>query len=88
MRWTVADPWDTAVLEKCDLERKAHRLTHDHLTYDCQNARVRGERVYCSAGHRLVASSLDGSMYLLAVLRGRTSTVCRTCRDFDNGEEG
>lgn len=53
------------------------------ITYDCLNAVVRNDRVVCRLG--CAFPSARGGLPLLAVLRGRSSSVCQKCPDH-NGE--
>lgn len=55
------------------------------LTFDCFNLKSIGERAYCSKRKR-IGQAADGSMSLIAVLRGKTSGVCRNCKDFTTDE--
>lgn len=82
MKTVVADPWSESNEEAFELERVEHRKTHGKITFDCLQARVMGNRVRCAAGHKLHPGSRDGSMYLIAVLRGRTSNACIFCTDY------
>jgi len=50
------------------------------LTYDCMNAIVVGQNVVCRKKHKL---SFTKGLGLLSVLRGRTSLICQTCKDYD-----
>lgn len=59
--------------------REKARINSHLITYDCYNAIVDGERVKCKKGYLLAG----GTMPLLTVLRGRTASVCHTCKDFD-----
>jgi hypothetical protein len=72
------------VLVKLEKERDLKREFKAPLTFDCFNAKCQGDRVQCAAGHRLPISA-DGTMSLVAVLRGRTAKFCYTCKDF-NGD--
>ena len=56
------------------------------LTYDCFNLKQRGDVAYCSKGYALSLAD-DGSLELEDVLKGVTSGVCRTCKDFDGEED-
>ena len=51
------------------------------VTYDCLNAIVDGERVKCNIG-RHIGRAADGSMSLVSVLSGRSSSVCQDCKDY------
>lgn len=64
-------------------ERAKHRKENGRITYDCFNAQTTGDRVTCKKGKILHSESPDGSIKLLSVLRGRTSSVCKQCRWFD-----
>ena len=67
------------LLSKCEVEREQHRKRNGRITFDCTSTKTKGERVLCRRGRFLNSLSDDGSMYLLAVLRGRTAHVCRKC---------
>ena len=77
--------WDNpTVLD--ELERmRASKIDKGRLTFDCQNTVVKGDRVFCSKGHRL-GHAVNGSMALIAVLRGFTAGVCRDCTDYEGGD--
>ena len=56
------------------------------LTYDCMSAVVKGSAVLCKEGHKFLAvgrKAKGTGLSLLFVLRGRSSSVCQNCRDFD-----
>ncbi len=72
-------------LDDLDVMRYDKRLNGNRLTFDCFNTRERGDRV-CCVKHPLSSNTLDEMMPLLAVLRGRTSSRCLKCPDFE-GEE-
>ena len=57
------------------------------LTYDCMSAIVVGDSVVCKWGHKFKRVGLRGKegMSLLSILRGMSSSVCQTCKDY-NGE--
>ena len=61
--------------------KRDHARTRRRITYDCFNAVVRDGQVSCGRGH------LASSVPLLTVLRGRSTTVCVKCADYDNGGE-
>lgn len=55
------------------------------LTYDCMNAITDGVSVVCKKGHEFKKMGLrnkDG-MGLLSILKGWSSSECRTCQDCD-----
>lgn len=59
------------------------------ITYDCYTAILDSknpERVICKKGYRLGATKTR-SLNLVSVLRGRSSTICRSCFDYDDGGE-
>ena len=66
-----------------DLRQKARAKWR--ITYDCLNNIVKGDRVFCRRGTP-IGTSKDGSMMLITVLTGRSSSVCKKCMHF-NGEE-
>ena len=53
--------------------------------YECSNARVRGDRICCSQGHRLLPKSADGCIGIGRLARGNQLAfqVCQNCPDFD-----
>lgn len=55
------------------------------LTYDCMGAIVKGDSVVCKFGHafKSIASRSREGMSILSVLRGRSSSVCQNCSDYD-----
>lgn len=58
------------------------------LTYDCMNARVKGDRVICRDGYLFPQIGCGkGGEYigldLVGVLAGRSSSVCQGCEDYD-----
>lgn len=62
------------------------RRSKGRITFDCFNAMVRGDRVYCKLGHVLSAKR-DGGLTLVEVLRGRSSPTCRKCSDYDDVDQ-
>jgi hypothetical protein len=56
------------------------------IVYDCMNAKVRGDRVYCDRGNRLHATSKSGDMALHHVLRGAKVAVCQKCENYEQGD--
>lgn len=73
--------WDKIeMLDALEEKRKDRRL--DRLTFDCFNARVRGDRVYCAKGAPLGIAH-DRCLALTSILRGWTANVCKTCKLFD-----
>jgi len=73
-----------AKAEKLALERIKARKTR-RLTYDCMNAVVTGDSVICKAGHWLKGSGnrKKPGLQILSVLRGRSSSICQACPDYD-----
>ncbi len=63
-------------------ERDKHREDIGRLTFDCFHAKFIGDRVKCDQGFAL-SRAMDGSLHLLSVLKGRTSTQCKSCSKFD-----
>lgn len=69
--------------------RAKARLRH-RIPYDCFNAIVDSkepERVVCKKGHRL-GITRTSSLLLVSVLRGRASSMCRSCFEYDDEEKG
>lgn len=63
---------------------REHARAKWHITYDCMNAIVKGPNVVCKLGYPM-GRSKDKSMSLRAVLRGRSSKMCRDCFDYNDG---
>lgn len=55
------------------------------LTYDCMNAITDGVSVVCKKGHKFKSMGMRNKegMSLLSILRGMSSSECRTCQDCD-----
>lgn len=53
--------------------------------YECSNARVAGDRVYCRRGHILSDKSDDGRLDARRLARGEPLVLdlCQTCPNFD-----
>ena len=54
--------------------------------WDCFNAKVYMDRIYCCKGHKLTSWSEDGNINLGRAERGKTPlefSVCVNCSDFD-----
>jgi hypothetical protein len=64
-------------LAKLRIEARKKR----RVTYDCLSAIVDGERVKCNIG-RSIGHAADGSMNLVSVLSGRSSSVCQDCKGY------
>ena len=66
--------------KKPNIYRKKKRLT-----YDCMGAIVKGDNVVCRKKHRFksVGKRRKPGLSLMAVLRGMSSSVCQTCKDYD-----
>ena len=77
---TFKNPMAAELIKKRIQARRKRRLT-----YDCMSAVVKGVVVLCKEGHRFpqVGRSQGNGLSLLSVLRGRSSSVCQNCRDFD-----
>ena len=72
------NPKALLTLEKVRNERRNRSA---RLTYDCFNAIPKDDRVICKKGH--LFSYVAGSTSLVAVLRGTTPSICKTCQDYD-----
>ena len=80
---TKLDWRDVGAMDRYDREREFHRRRYQRITYDCIYARPCGNnRVKCTRGKILSRLSNDGTVYLLFVIRGRTSFACKNCRYF------
>lgn len=59
------------------------------ITYDCMNAVVQGSKALCKLGHKFLAVGRDKvtgreiGMSLRIILRGRSSSACTHCPDYD-----
>ncbi|MBN2238674.1 MAG: hypothetical protein JW712_02785 [Dehalococcoidales bacterium] len=53
--------------------------------YECSNARVKGDRIYCAKGHRFLSKSQDGGVGIGRLASGKQLAfqVCQSCPDFD-----
>ncbi len=53
--------------------------------YECSHACVKGDRICCRKGHRLLTKSADGSIGIGRLVRGKKLAfqVCQNCPDFD-----
>ena len=70
-------------LDEAREEARIKQPTH-RLTYDCFEAKVRGEKVYCDKGYPLCGKRGE-TIGLISVLRGYSSGNCKSCPNF-NGE--
>ena len=77
---------DVGFLDRCEKSRQKTKKRLGRVTYDCENAKVFGMRVKCEKERILDKLSADGSMYLIAVLKGRTSYACLKCIKYSEGE--
>lgn len=74
--------WDNELLlAKLEQQREKKRQREGCLTFDCLHLKVYGDRAYCELGKHLGQAD-DGSLALITVLRGVTSSVCRNCKEF------
>lgn len=53
--------------------------------YECSHAQVRGDRICCAKGYRLLSKSADGSIGIGRLVRGKQLAfqVCQNCPNFD-----
>jgi len=53
--------------------------------YQCFNAKVKGDRIYCAKGYRLSGMSRGGTIYIKRLSRGDPLelAVCQECADYD-----
>lgn len=80
------DIWeDRETLDKLEQMRTVKRKS-GRLTFDCLCAVVKGDRVHCSKS-KLLGRARDGSLSLIAVMRGITSGTCKDCKDYSSDEE-
>lgn len=74
--------WDNQqLLGELEKKRESLRAEGKRLTFDCLNLKCVDDRAYCSKGHHLGLAK-DGSLFLLAVLRGIAPTACSKCKSF------
>ncbi len=78
--------WTSPQMPAWEDERDKNRQRLGRVTFDCFHAVATDDRVKCSKGVELRSDTPDGSMYLLAIIRGRTSSYCLTCQWYE-GEE-
>lgn len=76
---------DREALDKLQELRDVKRGS-ERLTFDCFNLKYKEDRVHCARGRKL-GTAKDGSLALITVLRGITSSVCKNCNDFVTDEE-
>lgn len=52
--------------------------------YQCLNAKVKGDRIYCAKGHPIGRAN-DGTVPLVSLVRGASlqRTICQDCSDYD-----
>jgi hypothetical protein len=77
MSYIFTEP-EASELAKRRIEARKKR----RIPYDCLSAIVDGGRVKCNIG-RHIGHAVDGSMNLVSVLGGRSSSVCQDCKDYD-----
>jgi hypothetical protein len=53
--------------------------------YECFNARVKGDRIFCGKGYPFLSKSQDGSIGIRRLSSGKQLAfqVCQECPDFD-----
>lgn len=58
---------------------------HKRITYDCMNAIVQGDIVICKKGHvfKRIGGKKAPGLSVLSVLKGISSSVCKSCQDCD-----
>jgi len=79
------DIWDDKdKLARLEEQRDKLRKQGKVMTFDCMNAIVKGNRVFCSKGKRL-GQARDGSLDLMLVLRGICSGSCKNCEYYRRG---
>ncbi len=54
--------------------------------YECSQARVKGERIYCNNGYLLSPQLGDGTLHIRHLAEGKqlAPKVCQQCGDFDS----
>ena len=77
---------DLKLLERLENQRAIKRQSSIRLTFDCLNLKHRGDRAFCSKGIML-GQAKDGSLSLLAVLKGVISSSCKECKYFVSDED-
>lgn len=81
--------WDDSnFLYSAEIRRIVKRSNNneDIITFDCYNLGSKNEKAYCKKGYVLDKQAKDGNMSLASILAGRTSSVCKHCKDFNGGE--
>lgn len=75
------EPKATELEHRREEQRKKWRIP-----YDCFHAKLQGNKVVCAKGYNLRGKS-SNVVSLLSVLRGISSSACKVCPDYENGEE-
>ncbi len=84
---SMSNIWeDTTTLNRLQELRDDKRNGSGRLSFDCFNLKCKEDRAYCSEGRRL-GTARDGSLALIAVLCGVTSSICKDCEDYNSEEE-
>ena len=81
-RWF--EPYEAEELEKHrEYSRGQPQMGYSRLVFDCFNATARPrDRVGCAKGHPL-GSALDGTFWMLQVLRGARAKTCQECQEYE-----
>lgn len=55
------------------------------ITYDCMNSSIHGDIVICKEGHvfKRIGLKKAPGLSVLSVLKGISSSVCKSCQDYD-----
>jgi len=79
--------WDNKeLLTRLEKQRGLLKELGKRLSFDCFHLKTEGGRAYCSYKKRL-GQARDGSLALIAVLRGICSGTCKKCEWFNTEEE-
>lgn len=85
---TTESIWDNQPLLK-DMEEIRNRLQRkrkgNRLSFNCIFLRWKDDRAFCGKGYMFPHTN-DGSMALIAALRGATPSVCKDCGDYEEDE--
>lgn len=54
--------------------------------YQCLNAKVKGDKIYCAKGHSFNKKATDGTIHTRRLQRGTPLelAVCQSCEDYNN----
>lgn len=82
----IKDAYTSPHAEILDRKCKKARET-GRIILDCFHTTVFGDRVTCRLGCPLHHTSKDGSVALIAVLKGHKVAICKECPSYDDKDE-